>query len=136
VSRPPWWTDADSGEAAVLSAELVSGIAAHRERCRTCQTLAHPCPVRRGIRSEEKRFDFCPLDAPPGFFAEIRRRARDHDATCEDCRLEHVGSCPTVGDAIEVVLEWRWRRGLLSRAEWLRRRHVLHYLAEIRGEAA
>lgn len=42
----------------------------------------------------------------------------DHRATCEPCQAR--ANCPRWHDAIDVVLGWRHRRQLLSRAEQLR----------------
>ncbi len=53
----------------------------------------------------------------------------EHRETCETCRTPFA-VCPQLRTAIEVVLDWRRRRELLTRAELLR----VHQ--EIRNAAA
>jgi hypothetical protein len=47
----------------------------------------------------------------------------EHKVKCPRCRaeLETGWPCPLVGEAIDAVLDWRRRRDLLSRAQYLRR---------------
>lgn len=58
----------------------------------------------------------------------------EHRPTCAVC-IAGFPPCTVVGNAIEAVLEWRRRRALVSKAEWLRRRHLCARLAEL-GAAA
>jgi hypothetical protein len=70
--------------------------------------------------------------------AELVLQVPLHKARCAACARERAEGwpCPAVTEAIEAVLDWRWRRGLLSRADWHRRRHLRERLAEVQGEAA
>jgi hypothetical protein len=88
-AQPPWWTEADNAELAVLTRELVDGIFEHRPQCASCAKGYPPCP--------------------------------------------HIRA------AIAIVVDWRDRRELESRARWLRRqRELLEYgrdVAAFRGVA-
>jgi hypothetical protein len=119
---PPWWTEADSAELEAILADLFTRRERHAAACSTCRALASPCRERLAIAREADAYDDAPLDAPPGFLADHGRRLRDHVATCPHCRRESPGHCHAVAEAIGVVLDWAWRRKLLSRAEYLRRR--------------
>jgi hypothetical protein len=63
--------------------------------------------------------DRAELDA---LVAELVHQVLEHRTGCPACELERRDGwpCPAVSTAIEAVLEWRFRRGLLSRAQWLR----------------
>ena len=122
MSRQPWWTEADGAELAALVAELLHLLATHERTCRTCRALAEPCRLRPKVAQDP--YDLAPLTAPPGFYVARRERLTEHDATCPTCRDGRPGYCAAVGEAIAVALDWRWRRGLLSRAQWLRRRRA------------
>ena len=45
----------------------------------------------------------------------------NHAHGCPTCREQGSAFCRPVGDAIQIVLDWRDRRVLHSRAVWLRR---------------
>jgi hypothetical protein len=118
-----WWTEADSAELAVLIAELALRGAEHKARCPTCQALADShCAGRESIARERAAYDYAPLSGPKGFYAGVRRRLAEHDAACRTCRLAKSARCAALEEAIKVVIEWRWKRGLLSRAQYLRRK--------------
>jgi hypothetical protein len=123
--RPPgprYWTPADAAELDLLARELMVGIAAHRDKCATCRALqAGPCRERQRIAAEGLPYDLQPLAAPPGFLADLRLRLREHEERCATCALLEPGHCAAVDAAIAVVFEWRQRRGLLTRAQVLRR---------------
>jgi hypothetical protein len=118
VSERPWWTSADSAEASALIYELVTALRAHGEGCQICTAS---CDLPRAIATEWEPYDLAPLDGPAGLYADVRRRRAEHYATCEDCALVARRPCPSVGAAIDELLDWRRRRALLSRAEYLRR---------------
>jgi hypothetical protein len=122
VKAAPWWTEADAAELDVLAWELVERVPEHEAQCRTCQALAEPCSSRAAIAREADAFDRAPLSAPTGFYAAMRRRLAEHEASCRRCELARPGHCAAVDEAIAAVLEWRWKRGLLSRAQYLRQR--------------
>jgi hypothetical protein len=56
-------------------------------------------------------------------------RHRDRCAACATCGSAVY--CERVSVAIEAVLDWLSLRSLVSRAEWLRRRHLYARLAEL-----
>jgi hypothetical protein len=50
MTAPEWWTAADEAELQVLVAELVDGVAEHRERCAICSRGGSWCePLRRAF---------------------------------------------------------------------------------------
>ena len=111
-----WWTVADSAEMDVLVWELVRGYFEHRARCEACNP-AEPCPIYLEWTEHLASCRGCRGDAPLSFSACPGRRAAfvAHGETCRRCN-----SCPALRAAIEVVMEWREARALLSRAEHLR----------------
>ena len=108
----PWWTEADQAELDIALWELVWVLDEHRATC----------PVRAGCDALER---LSTLD--PGLFADVRLPKSEHLGACPVC--SH-GPCRVVVAAIEALLDWRTRRALLSKAEWLRRRHLLPLLPE------
>ena len=51
----------------------------------------------------------------------------EHRPLCARC-AEGYPPCPHIQKAIGIVVDWRWRRGLISYAVWLRRqRELLEY---------
>jgi hypothetical protein len=119
-----WWTKADAAELAALVAELVRGHGRHRELCPTCRALAEPCADRAAIARERDAYEYAPLSAPAGFFADVGRRLAEHEAACRTCRLAWPARCAALGEAVEALIEWRWMRGLLSRAAYLRQQQT------------
>lgn len=122
-SAAPWWTEADQAELDIAMWELVCVLDEHRATCPICAG----CDALRRLSAETAPYDLAPLDAPPGLFADVRRRKAEHLSACPVC--SH-GPCRVVVAAIEALLDWRTRRVLLSKAEWLRRRHLLLFLPE------
>jgi hypothetical protein len=47
-------------------------------------------------------------------------RLYEHKERCSICRTEGSAFCPATRKAIEIVIEWRDVRVLLSQATWLR----------------
>jgi hypothetical protein len=120
--RPRYWTEADAAELALLGHELVEGLDAHRAKCATCRALQNgPCPERGRLVDEWRPYDLQPLAAPPGFLADLRRRLAEHEDGCSTCAAISPGRCTVVDVAIAVVVDWRRRRELLTRAQVLRR---------------
>ena len=114
-----WWTAADAAELDVLLHELAAGYHEHRERCEACSP--EPCPILAAWREHLKACKACQGDAPltHGPACERKRRFVDHGQNCVRCN-----PCPSLRLAIELVLQWRRSRELLSRAEWLRAEQV------------
>jgi hypothetical protein len=56
--------------------------------------------------------------------AELVALVPEHRSVCVACKREREDGwpCPALTLALESVFAWRWRRDLLSRAEWLRGR--------------
>jgi len=110
-----WWTPADEAELDVLAFELSRSYFQHRERCAACQP--GDCPELVAWREHLDECPACRGDAPLTFGPPCSRKAEfiAHGDTCVRCN-----PCPSLRLAIELVLEWREARELLSRAEWLR----------------
>jgi hypothetical protein len=55
--------------------------------------------------------------------AELMLLMPEHRAWCPACELQRREGwpCRSVTSAIAAIINWHWRRDLLSRAEWLRR---------------
>ena len=123
-SAAPWWTEADQAELDIATWELVCVLEEHRATCPVCGAR---CDALEWLSAETAPYDLAPLDAPKGLFANVRRRKAEHLCICSVC--SH-GPCRVVVAAIEALLDWRTRRALLSKAEWLRRRHLLLLLRE------
>ena len=119
----PWWTEADQAELDIALWELVWVLDEHRATC----PVRAGCDALERLSGETAPYDLAPLDAPPGLFADVRLPKSEHLGACPVC--SH-GSCRVVVAAIEALLDWRTRRALLSKAEWLRRRHLLPLLPE------
>jgi hypothetical protein len=124
-SAAPWWTEADQAELDTAIWELVRVLEEHRATCPVCNAC---CDALERLSAETAPYDLAPLDAPRGLFADVRRRKAEHFSACAVC--SH-GPCRVAVAAIEALLDWRTRRTLLSKAEWLRRRHLRARLAEI-----
>jgi hypothetical protein len=118
-----WWTEADQAELDIATWELVCVLEEHRATCPVCVG----CDALKRLSIETARHELAPLDAPKGLFADARRRKAEHLSACFVCSHE---PCRVVAAAIEALLDWRTRRALLSKAEWLRRRHLLLFLPE------
>jgi hypothetical protein len=110
-----WWTRADSAELDCLLFELVRGYFERLQRCAACQP--GDCPKLVAWRQHLEMCKACRGDGPltHGLPCERYQEFVGHSQTCARCN-----HCPRVQLAIQVVLEWRERRALLSRAEFLR----------------
>lgn len=110
------WTSADSAEQDVLIDELARAFTEHRQECEACQ----PCPQVAAWKEHRAgcwkcrntiRFTTTSYGEPcPHYIAHLA-----HGRTCKPCN-----PCPQLHIAIDVVLEWRRHRELLSRAQALR----------------
>lgn len=108
------WTEADQAELDLLLYELATGFAEHRKRCEACQ----PCPEPQRWRDHKAECPSCSDRAPLtyGRGCERREAFRAHVAECKRC----AGPCPHVQNAVAIVVDWRERRQLVSRAAHLR----------------
>jgi hypothetical protein len=115
MSATAWWTAADSGEMDALVWELCRSYFEHRQRCRSCSPF--PCPVLTRWRSHLEECKACRGDAPLtyGLPCERYHEFIAHGDSCRRCN-----PCPALRTAIEVIVDWRDTRELLSRAEFLR----------------
>lgn len=112
--RTIWWTAADGAELDVLVDALVRGQEHHRENCRACR----PCPTLEAWMQHKAGCPACSGDAPLTYGPPCQEHARfiEHGADCIPCN-----PCPGMTKAVDLVVEWRDVRDLLSKAEWLRR---------------
>src|SRR5262245_43314833 len=110
------WTSADQAELDVLLHELAGSYQEHRQKCEVCRP--EPCPTRAAWNAHKAECGACRGDAPLTFGLPscwIRSHWLIHCDICKRCNV-----CPHVKNAIAVVLDWRERRQLLTRAEQLR----------------
>jgi hypothetical protein len=115
VSAFAYWTAADAAEADVMAYELARhGAAEHRATCAACR----PCPIYEDWRAHLALCRRCQDDAPVTFGGPCERRAEfiAHGHSCLPCN-----PCRTLTKLAEIAVDWRDRRVLRSKAEWLRR---------------
>jgi hypothetical protein len=125
VTRNPWLTEADLAELDIAIWAVVEATCDHRASCRRCRAR---CGVIAEITAALRVYDLAPLDAPTGYFAEHRAALREHLADCTICS---AAPCPIPTRLAEMLVNWYRRRELLSKAEALRRRHLIAALAAL-----
>jgi hypothetical protein len=110
------WTAADAAELDALVSELVQAVFDHRQ-CGDCPYCAL-CSEPERWRAHLEFCAACRGDAPLtcGPPCPAKRAYIEHARACPSCREP----CPHIRAAIDIVVTWRNRRALLSRAVALR----------------